>query len=276
MTQGSQERPKLTVLSIFAHPDDEAFGSGGTLAELVRKGHKVTTVCTTNGDVGEISDPSLATPENLWQVRQEEMRSAMTVTGITDVRFLGYRDSGMDGTPDNDNPASLFQAEPAKVEAQILALIEELQPDIVFTHDPTGGYGHPDHVTIHRRIKAAVDSLSGKKPHLYYVCFPNKHFKKLWQDMTEAGITPPFAKEKLDEIGSPDDYVSTVRDVSDYVDIKKESLSHHKTQLDPNGPFASLAPQVMTAWMSTEYFYLDQPTGGESHEDILANLANQD
>ncbi len=62
MTQGSQEKPKLTVLSIFAHPDDEAFGSGGTLAELVRKGHKMTTVCATNGDVGEISDPALATP----------------------------------------------------------------------------------------------------------------------------------------------------------------------------------------------------------------------
>ena len=100
---------QLTVLSIFAHPDDEAFGSGGTLAELVRKGHKLTTVCATNGDVGEISDPALATPENLWQVRQEELRQAMAVTGISDVRFLGYRDSGMDGTPDNDDPSSLFK-----------------------------------------------------------------------------------------------------------------------------------------------------------------------
>jgi len=276
MTQGSQNRSKLSAITFFAHPDDEAFGSGGTLAELVRKGHKVTTVCATNGDVGEISDPSLATPENLWQVRQEEMREAMAVTGITDVRFLGYRDSGMDGTPDNDNLASLYQAEPAKVESQVLALIEELQPDIVFTHDPTGGYGHPDHVTIHRRVKATIASISGEKPHLYYVCFPKMHFKKLWQDMTEAGITPPFAKEKLDEIGSPDNYVTTVRDVSDHVEIKKESLSRHQTQLDPNGPFATMAPPVMTTWMSTEYFYLDQPTSGEAHEDILADLANKD
>ncbi|MCI0898372.1 MAG: PIG-L family deacetylase, partial [Chloroflexi bacterium] len=69
MTQGSQGISKLTVLCLFAHPDDEGFGSGGTLAGLVRKGHKVTVVCVTNGDVGEISDPALATPENLGQVR---------------------------------------------------------------------------------------------------------------------------------------------------------------------------------------------------------------
>jgi len=273
MTQGSQDKPKLTVLSIFAHPDDEAFGSGGTLAELVRKGHKMTTVCATNGDVGEISDPSLATPENLWQVRQEELRAAMKVTGIPDVRFLGYRDSGMDGTPDNDNQASLFQVDPAKVEAEIAALLDELKPDIVFTHDPTGGYGHPDHVTVSQRTTAAINAVTGRQPHVYHVCFPKRNFIKLWQDMTDAGITPPFAKEDLDNIGSPDDYLTTVRDVSAYVDIKKESLSCHRTQLDPNGPFGAMAPDTLTAWMSTEYFYLVQPTNGEAQEDILAKLA---
>ena len=91
MTRGNSQ---LQVVCFFAHPDDEAFGSGGTLAELVHNGHKVATVCATNGDVGEISDPALATSENLWRVRQEELRQAMKVTGITDVRFLDYRDSG--------------------------------------------------------------------------------------------------------------------------------------------------------------------------------------
>ena len=277
MAQGSQENPQLTVpqltvLGIFAHPDDEAFGSGGTLAELVQKGHRVTTVCATNGDVGEISDPALATPENLWQVRQGELRDAMAVTGISDVRFLGYRDSGMDGTPDNDNPTSLFRADAGKVESQISAVMEELTPDIVITHDPTGGYGHPDHVTVYQRTTAVVESMTVNRPLLYYVCFPRGNFKKLWQEMIDAGITPPFAKEALEDIGSPDDYVTTVRDVSDYVEIKKESLNHHKTQLDPNGPFSSLAPEFMNAWMSTEYFYLAQPSNGEPQEDILADL----
>jgi len=276
MATNSKETGKnrqYSVLCVFAHPDDEAFGSGGTLAELMQKGHKVTTVCATNGDVGEISDSALATPENLWKVRQEEMRQAMTVMGITDVRFLGYRDSGMDGTPDNENPACLFQADPSKVEGKIAALLDELKPDIVITHDPTGGYGHPDHLTTYQCTTAAVEAMTEYRPHLYYVCFPKKNFRKLWQEMTDAGITPPFAKEEMEKIGSPDDYVTTVKDVSAYVDIKKESLGHHQTQLDPNGPFSAMAPDMMTAWMSTEYFYLSQPENGECQEDILAEIS---
>ena len=272
MTQRSQDKSQLTILSIFAHPDDEAFGSGGTLAGLVRKGHKLTTVSATNGDVGEISDPALATPENLWEVRQGELRRAMAVTGISDVRFLGYRDSGMDGTPDNENPASLFQADPAKVERQISDLMQELSPDIVFTHDPTGAYGHPDHITVYERTTAVIESMTGKRPHLYFVCFPRENFRKLWQVMTDAGITPPFAKEGLDTIGSPDDCVTTVKDVSAYVDIKRESLDCHRTQLDPNGPFGKLAPEIVTDWMKTEYFYLQRPEGDDTQVDILADL----
>ena len=262
----------LTVLCLFAHPDDEAFGSGGTLAGLVRKGHRLTVVCVTNGDVGEISDPALATPENLWQVRQEELRQAMAVTGIQDVRFLGYRDSGMEGTPDNEDPSSLFRAEPSKVEAQIAALIEELSPDIVFTHDPTGGYGHPDHIIVYERTTSVVESMSRNRPHLYFVCFPRGNFRKLWQEMVDAGITPPFAAEAVESIGSPDDYVTTVKDVSAYVEIKQESLRCHRTQMDPNGPFGKIAPEVMTAWMSTEYFYLKRPDGDDTQADILVDL----
>ena len=272
MTQASEDNARLTVLSIFAHPDDEAFGSGGTLAALVRKGHKLITVCATNGDVGEISDPALATPENLWEVRQEELRRAMAVTGISDVRFLGYRDSGMDGTPDNDHPSCLFQADPAKVEAQISALMDELSPDIVLTHDPTGAYGHLDHVTVYERTTSVIESMTGKRPHVYHVCFPRENFRKLWQVMTDSGITPPFAKEALETIGSPDDYVTTVKDVSAYLEIKRESLACHQTQIDPNGPFGKLAPDILTDWMSTEYFYLKRPDGDDTQVDILANL----
>ena len=268
MTQES----KLRVVCFFAHPDDEAFGSGGTLAELVCKGHQVTIVCATNGDAGEISDPALATRENLWEVRQGELRSAMKVTGIPDVRFLGYRDSGMDGTNDNSNPASLYQAAPTNVEGQITAIIDELKPDVIFTHDPTGGYGHPDHLTVHQRVTSVVDAMGSDRPHVYFVCFPKSNFVKLWHQMTDAGITPPFAKEKLDDIGSPDDYVTTVRDVSAYVDIKKTSLNCHQTQLDPNGPFSSMAPEALSEWMSTEYFFLSRPSGNANQPDILQSL----
>ena len=110
------------------------------------------------------------------------------------------------------------------------------------------------------------------RPYFYHVCFPRSNFKALWEEMTAARITPPFAKDALDVIGSPDDYVTTIRDVSAYVDIKKESLSHHKTQIDPTGPFNALNQTFMDNWMSTEYFYLTTPNGGQAQTDILKEV----
>ena len=262
----------LTVLAVFAHPDDEGFGCGGTLAALVAGGHKVTLICATNGDVGEISDPELATPENLWQVRQGELRTAMDVTGIKDVRFLEYRDSGMAGTEDNDHSASLFQAPADQVVGQVSAVIREVRPDVVITHDPTGGYGHPDHVTTCQHTAAAVEVCRGESgPLLYYLCFPRSAFQKMWQAMVDAGIRPPFAADDIGSLGTPDEEATTVRKVDKFLAIKKESLECHRTQIDPNGPFARLSPEIIDEIMSTEYFQL-VPVPGTESRDILSEL----
>src|SRR5436190_23132113 len=104
-----------SLLVVIAHPDDEALGVDGTMARAIEEGHEVTVVCATRGEVGEISDPAIATPETLGEVREQEMRDAMAVLGVTDVRFLDYRDSGMAGTPENEDERSLLQAEPMEV-----------------------------------------------------------------------------------------------------------------------------------------------------------------
>ena len=276
----------LSVMAVFAHPDDEGFGCGGTLAMLVARGARVTLVCATNGDVGEISDPALATPESLAQVRQDELRRAMVVTGVQDVRFLGYRDSGMAGTADNGHPQSLFQAPPEEVAGRLVDVIREVQPEVVITHDPTGGYGHPDHTTVYQRttqaFSAAGEAGSGSSKEdgpapwgprlLYYVCFPRSNFRRLWQQMLDAGITPPFASMDIDSIGSSDEDVTTVLDVSATVDIKIESLSCHRTQIDPNGPFAKLPEDMMREIMSTEYFTLAVAPQDQENADLLASL----
>ena len=267
----------LPVLAAFAHPDDEGFGVGGTLAMLASRGARITLVCATNGDVGEISDPALATPENLAQVRQEELRQAMTVTGISDVRFLNYRDSGMDGTTDNSHPASLNQAPAGQVSARLAEIIEEVRPRLVLTHDPTGGYGHPDHRAIHRHTTQAfnqtVNQTGGAgNEFLYYVCFPRSNFRRMWQQMKDMGIEPPFASLEVEKIGSPDEAVTTVRDVTEYVDIKIASLDCHRTQMSPNGPFAKLPKPMLREIMSTEYFTLAQPEHAGPDSDLLAGL----
>ena len=277
----------LRVLTVFGHPDDEGFGSGGTLAMLADLGASITMVCLTNGDVGEISDPSLATPQTLARVRQEELRQAALVTGAMDVRFLGYRDSGMAGTEDNNHPNSLYQAPPDQVVRRLVAIIREVRPDMIITHDPTGAYGHPDHVTTSTHVTQAFALAgdgaahspqpgSGDQPWaprlLYYTCFPRSVMRRMWQEMRDAGVTPPFASLEEASLGSPDEDVTTVVNVGAYVDAKIASLACHRTQMDPNGPFAQLPEEASRQIMSTEYFTLAIRQGVEN-EDLLANLA---
>ena len=287
MTAYQQDLSHLRLLASFAHPDDEGFGSGGTLAMLVARGAHVTLVCATNGDVGEISDPALATPETLAQVRQRELRSAMDVTGVRDVRFLGYRDSGMAGTPENEHPDSLHQAEPASVVERLVQIIREIRPNVVITHDPSGGYGHPDHRAMCRRTTEAFRQTSSWKagsgesegggdytdqPLLYYVCFPRSNFQRMWRQMVELDITPPFASQDIDLVGTPDEEVTTVIDVAEHVDTKIASLACHQTQIDPNGPFAQLPEEMNREIMRKEYYTLVLPENTEKQADVLANL----
>lgn len=276
MTETPAGLSGLRVLAVFAHPDDEGFGCGGTLAMLVSRGAHVTLVCATNGDVGEISDPSLATPETLAHVRQEELRSAMRITGVSDVRFLNYRDSGMAGTEDNNHPDALFQAPPESVAGRLVDIIGEVGPGVVLTHDPTGGYGHPDHVTVYDLTTRAFHRATGAngvgQMLLYYVCFPRSAFRRMWQQMLDAGITPPFASELVDTVGSPDEAVTTTLNVSEYVDTKIASLECHRTQIDPDGPFSQLPEELMRENMSTEYFTLAYPEGVAGDGDILTAL----
>lgn len=288
MPDPARDLQDLSVLLVFAHPDDEGFGTGGVLALLAGRGARLTLVCATNGDVGEISDPALATRETLARVRQEELRQAMAVTGVADVRFLDYRDSGMAGTADNQHPEALMQAPAAQVVGRLVEVMREVRPRVVITHDPTGGYGHPDHVTVCRRVTeafhaAAVPAANPGRPEqggespppelLYYVCFPRSFFRRMWQYLREAGIRPPFASEEVEALGTPDDEVTTVLDVEPHVATKIASLNCHRTQLDPQGPFHKLPAHRLHDMMRNEYFTLALPSGAGTDADLLGRLA---
>jgi len=283
----TQDLQHLTVLCAFAHPDDEGFATGGTLAMLVRRGARLTLVCATNGEVGEISDPALATPETLGQVRQEELRQAMAITGIEDLRFLHYRDSGMVGTADNQHPNALMQAVPDRVISQLVSIIRDVRPNLVITHDTTGGYGHPDHKAMCQHATAAfkLAGAPGVYPEwiasgqqawtpscLYHVCFPRSAFRRMWQDMRAMGISPPFASEEFEALGTPDDEVTTVIDVTSDVETKIASLACHRTQITANGPFSQLPREMLHDIMRTEYFSLISPQETGRDVDVLATL----
>jgi LmbE family N-acetylglucosaminyl deacetylase len=128
---------------------------GGTLLKYGQAGVETGLICLTRGEVGEISDPALATPETLGEVREGELRAVAQALGVQHLWFLGYRDSGMAGTAENQNSRSLLQANPAEVIGKIVAVIRAFRPQVVVTFDETGGYGHPDHIAAWQHTTSA-------------------------------------------------------------------------------------------------------------------------
>src|SRR5579885_3183247 len=181
----------MYLMAVLAHPDDEVFSTGGIFRRYRDAGVRTALVCATRGEVGEISDPALATPETLGQVRERELREACAVLGVEDVRFLDYRDSGMPGTPENADPRALCNAEPEAAIAAFAAQLRDVRPDLVITWDPSGGYGHPDHLAVHRHATAAFEreaARPGGPRALYYTTLPVHLFERMEAELRAQGI----------------------------------------------------------------------------------------
>ncbi len=152
---------KPTLLAVLAHPDDETFGIGGTLAYYARRGVAVYLVCATRGEVGEVEEGYLRGFDSIAARREAELRCAAEKLGLAGVFFLDYRDSGMPGSPDNAHPRALTAQPVDQVAGKIVTYIRRLKPQVVVTFDPIGGYRHPDHIAIHQATVQAF-RLSGE------------------------------------------------------------------------------------------------------------------
>ena len=144
-----------TIAFFGAHPDDETFGPGATLASYSLKGAKVYYVCATRGEAGTVDSRYLKEHDTIAELRTAEMACAARALGLTGVLYLGFRDSGMPGSSDNTSPEALMNAPETEVERRVVKAMREIKPDVVITHDPSGGYGHPDHVAVHRAVVKA-------------------------------------------------------------------------------------------------------------------------
>jgi mycothiol S-conjugate amidase len=153
-------RAGRTLLVVYAHPDDESFGNAGTIARYSAEGVAVHYACATRGEVGTVDPALLAGYPDVAALRTAELECAARALGLAAVHYLGYRDSGMPGSADNDHPQALTQAAPERVTGQIVALIRALRPQVVLTFNPYGGYGHPDHIACHQATRQAF-SVAG-------------------------------------------------------------------------------------------------------------------
>ena len=274
------------VLAVFGHPDDEGQVTG-SLARFIEEGDRVTLVCATRGEVGEISDPALATPDNLWYVRELELRASMAQIGLADVRLLPFRDSGMDGTADNDDPRSLHQQPPEVVVPELVKVMREVRPHLVFTWDPTGGYGHPDHIAAHRHTVAAFDAAGNPEAypeagdpwaphHLYWSARAMKRFAGMWLEMEKRGLLtepmPPERRERFDKaMSEPDPPVSVIVDVAAYAEAKRRAAAMHRSQFGENSMVARIPEDLRARFYGEERFFQarpEWPAGQEPHSDF--------
>ncbi len=192
----NEQLPQRLLLS-FAHPDDESFGMGGAIAYYVERGVEVSLICSTNGDVGTVDPVFMRDYATIADLRLAELGCAAETLGIKEVITYGYRDSGMMGTPENDHPDCLWQADETVVVEKIVRDIRRIRPQVVVTFDPWGGYGHPDHIFMHRATTQAfhaagdpaqfpdqiAQGLETYQPaKLYYNAFPRLILQlRVWQ-----------------------------------------------------------------------------------------------
>jgi len=262
-----------TLLLVHAHPDDEAISTGGAMLKARADGHRVVLVTATRGEVGEIYNMDEAsTRPHLGEVRTKELEAASRLLGVNRGEFLDYRDSGMVGTADNENPKSFHQAPLDEAAAKLAAILREERPDVVVTYDADGTYGHPDHIKAHLVTNAALDLLEkeGWRPSkLYYTGIP----RTLMQQFMEA--LPEDARRQEEEgtiriPGTPDELITTQVDVGEYVDRKREAFAAHVAQNDPNSWFTTMADQIYRLAFGTEYYRLARgKPGSELPENDL-------
>lgn len=245
------------ILVVLAHPDDESFGMGGTLAYYARQGVEIHLICATLGEAGMVDPQFLQGFDSIADVREAELRCAAEQLGLKKVHLLGYRDSGMEGTVDNEHPNAFINAPLEEVTRETVAYIREFKPDILLTFDPVGGYHHPDHIHIHDAAVAAFhaagdasqfpDSGAPFQPRkLYYHLFPRKFIRLAVKVMKFFGKdATKFGRNKdidLVMLAGDKDYPAHAHIKFGRFSQQKESASNcHASQIN----FSSQAPWVL-------------------------------
>jgi len=255
------------LMAIFAHPDDEG-AIAGTLAHYAQNGTEVTLVCATRGEVGEISDPNLATPETLGEVRAQELNTACAILGIQRLKLMDYRDSGMNGTAENEVPRALVQADPDEVIGKIVGLIRELKPDVVVTFEPFGWYGHPDHIAVYKWVTAAYPLVGDAAAYpeagypwqpqrLYYAVIPFSRFQGMIKDAVASGYIDGGGfgdSEPQESQIKAEQEVTHIIDIHAIFDTKQEAMAAHRTQFGEDHMFSRIPRDMMLKASGDEHF----------------------
>lgn len=272
------------LLAFHAHPDDESITMGGTMAALAARGVDVTVVTATRGEVGEIHnrDDADEIRHRLGEIREEELREALEILGVGAPVFLGYRDSGMLGTPENAHPEAFSGADYLEAVGRLVRIIRLRRPEVMTAYDPFGGYGHPDHVQVHRvgtgaywgaadvaRFPADVFGEPWWPSKLYWATWSRDGMMRVRRHMAgDLGA----ARTQEPAAGSLAPHISTSVDVRATFDQKHRALLAHLTQFSAESWVRTIPTDVLATFLGSESYWMVHSTVDcdPSDSDLMA------
>jgi mycothiol S-conjugate amidase len=251
---------RLCLLSVHAHPDDEASKGAPTVARYHAEGVHTVLVCCTGGEEGDILNPAMDTPEvrsNIGAVRMAELKAATEIIGYDETILLGYRDSGMPDSEANTHPDSFAQAPLAEAVGRLVAIIRRERPQVIITYpDEQTEYPHPDHLRVHEISLPAFEAAGDPNQFpeagppfnpskLYYNVWPAERFRQIHAKFLELNLESPFDEKWLSRLTRDEPFTTTV-DITGFGDVRGRALKAHATQVDPTSKFwFGLPPEVM-------------------------------
>ncbi len=279
----------VDFLTVRPHPDDESSATGGLLAKYAAEGRRTAVVTCTGGEEGEIHDPDLVYEEafpRLKEIRERELRAACAVLGVSELRLLDYRDSGMAGTAANGHSEAFCNADLDEAAGRVAAIIRELRPAVIVAEAQGGVYPHPDHVHCHQvTIRAhalAADPAARvagdpwQPARLYAMAPVSEGWEELLELARQAGLDVTWMEEMLERRreagpGMTPEQATAALDVSDYAEIQRQALLCHRTQIREDNFFMQLPPHIRRRAFATAYLVRlhPAPRDGERDPDLF-------
>lgn len=263
-----------TLVCFHAHPDDEAISTGGLMAAAAEAGHRVILVCATRGEVGEPQEGVLDPGEELWERRMVELAHSASILGAEEPRWLGYHDSGMIGEDTNDAAGSFWTADPDEATTRLTEILTEVDADVLTIYDEHGGYGHPDHIMVHR-VGLAAAAAAGVE-HVYEATMNRTEIQAMMEAQADLFEDDENDDERIDveSMGTPAVDIAYRVNVGDHIDQKRESMIAHRSQIGPDSMFLTMPDDVFAAAFGSEWFNVPgtKDTGGPTDVALLPGL----
>lgn len=282
----------LCLLTVHAHPDDEASKGSATVARYHAEGIRTVLVCCTGGEAGDILNESVDTPEvraNLHEVRMRELADAADAIGYDVVDLLGYHDSGMPDTEVNHRADNFANAPLEEAVGRLVAAIRRERPQVIVTYaDDREFYPHPDHIRVHEISIPAFEAAGDPQQHpeagpawqpskLYYVGFSRRRVQAMHDELLKRGEESPYARWFEGGFPDRDHRFTTFVDVGDHLHHRRAGLLAHRTQVDPESHWMRLPDDVIRDIFPWDEYVLARslvgmPPDGETEDDLFTGL----